>query len=234
MRFLIIDQCSGSKDYPSEITAFEKDTIDEHSLDELLDRDDTLGIEAGELYAGRQQQKIDDAVQMLERNGHEITRYYVSAGFGLVYEHDPLPPYEVTFSEMSDAEIDARAEQLGIPDAVSDVLQAEAPYDVVYFALGSDYYRSVDLESTLEQVPDDSIAVVFNKEAVAAEFENVVSVPARTEEAKQFGTIVVALKGVYLKNLARELEADEEPSAEELVEYCVSEESSQTGFEEFS
>lgn len=234
MRILIIDQCSGSKNYPSEVTVFEKETLDEYSLEDLLERDDTHGIAARELYTGRQQQKIDEAVQMLERNGHDVNRYYISAGFGLVHEHDPLPPYEVTFAEMSNSEIETRANQLEISDDIKDVLQTESPYDVVYFALGSDYYRSVDLETTLEQVPTESTAIVFNHEEIAEKFQNVVSISARTDDAKQFGTIVVALKGVYLKNLARKLEGNEVPDTETLVRYCTAEKSSQTGFGEFT
>lgn len=234
MRILIIDQCSGSKDYPSDLTPFKKDVLDDHSRSELLERDDTVGIEAKKLYTGRQQQKIDEAVQMLERDGHEVERYYISAGFGLVHEHDCLPPYEVTFSDMSGTEIDTRAAQLDIVDNLTNMLEAEIPYDIAYFALGSDYYRSIELESSLDHIPDESTAVVFNQAEVAEKYQNVVSIPARTDDAKQFGTIVVALKGVYLKNLARELDTDEVPSADCLIDYCKSEESSQTGFGDFS
>ncbi|WP_158056012.1 hypothetical protein [Halorussus halophilus] len=234
MRILIIDQCSGSKKYPNELTEFGEDVLDENSLSELLERDDTLGIEARELYDGRQQQKIDEAVQMLERNGHDVARYYVSAGFGVVHERDSLPPYEVTFSEMSNSEIDSRAEQLDIPSDIRDLLQSDSSYDLVYFALGSDYYRSIELEATLEQLAKDTMAIVFNNEETAEMFQNVVSIPARTEDAERFGTIVVALKGVYLKNLARELGSDEITDVAEIAEYCRSEQSSQSGFGEFT
>lgn len=234
MRILVIDQCSGSKEYPEDVSPLGPDVLDDSSLDELQARDETPAIEARELYAGRQQRKIAEGLRMLDHGGHEVDRYFVSAGFGLVDDTRELPPYNVTFADMTDSEIDARAEKLGIADDVRDLLETNPPYDVVYFALGRDYYRSLDLETTLQRLPSESIGVVFNQEELGEQFSNVVSVSARNEEAKQLGTIVVALKGEYLKNLADELDgSDEVPDPEQLADYCLSQRSSQAGFEEF-
>ncbi|USZ68523.1 hypothetical protein NGM10_01990 [Halorussus salilacus] len=235
MRILVIDQCSKQKEYPDNVSPLGTDVLDAHSLDELQARDDTPAIEARELYTGRQQRKITEGIRMLEQGGHEVERYFISAGFGFVEDTERLPPYDVTFAEMSDAEIDERAEQLGIADDVQAFLETELPYDIVYFALGKDYYRSINLEATLRRVPDESIGLVFNQDDDVEQFSNVVSLSARNEEAKQFETIVVALKGEYLKNLARSLARSQPvPNKSEIVDYCTSKKSSQVGFTNFN
>lgn len=234
MKILILDQCSGLKDYPDEVAPFEKDVLDDHSLQELLAREDSCGIAAQDLYAGRQQQKINQAVRILRTNGHEVDRYFISAGFGLIEEQQELPPYDVTFSGMSKSAIETRADRLGIPTAVWELLTSEAGYDVVFLALGTDYYHSIDLESTLETLPATSFGIVFNNEELAAQFSNVISISARTPEAKQHGTIVVALKGVYLKNFAQKLGLDDGvPTPSTIRAYCTSEDASQAGFDQF-
>jgi len=75
----------------------------------------------------------------------------------------------------------------------------------VFFSLGKDYYTSIDIDRTVQLVRPDRIGVVFNREIVDAQFDNIVSVPARTEDAKRHNTIVVGLKGLYLKHFAQNL-----------------------------
>jgi hypothetical protein len=233
MRVLIIDQCSGSKEVPPNAPSFDAEEIDTHGREALLARDDVPGQPARRLYTGRQQQYIDSAVDQLRAAGDSVDRVYVSAGFGLVEEETDLPPYNVTFAEMSASAIDDRAQRLGIPEAVRSRLTAER-YDVVVFALGRDYYRACDLEKALEALPSETLGVVFNSEPVAEEYENVISISARTAEAKEYGTIVVALKGVYLQNLAAHRAAGRQiGNSDELGEYLRTEPTTQTGLGEY-
>jgi len=232
MRILVIDQCSGSKDYPSGSPSFEAAELDEHSREALLDRDGVAALPARKLYAGRQQQYIDEAVDALRAGDHSVDRVFVSAGFGVVDEQELLPPYEVTFQSMSAEAIDERSQQLGIANAIKERLADE--YDVVFFALGADYYRAIDLEPSLTALPDDSLGVVFNQGETAVTFDNVVSIDARTSEAKELGTIVVALKGVYLQNFADHvIDGADVESPDDLLEYCTTEYQQQQGLDEF-
>jgi hypothetical protein len=199
---LVMDQCSGLKDVPENAPVFDAADTLKFSLEELLGRENVPGIAARDLYTGRQQGYVEDAVRTLRREGHSVERYYVSAGFGLVDEEQRLPPYEVTFSSMNVGEIRERSRQLRIQKDVEQVLE-ESTYDVVFFTLGNDYYTSIDIDQMVQRIPVDRIGVVFNRELAGEQYENIVSVPARTDDAEEHGTIVVGLKGHYLKNFAR-------------------------------
>ena len=201
---LVVDQCSGSKYVPEGARVFEAEEIDGHSREKLLENENVHGIAAADLYTGRQQESVTEAVRQLRSAGHDVQRYFISAGFGLVGETDELPPYEVTFSGMKVGEIRERSAALNIKEDLSRVLQ-QSEYDIVFFALGKDYYTSIDIDQTVQQVRPDRIGVVFNRDLVDEQFENIVSVPARTEDAKRHGTIVIGLKGLYLENFAENL-----------------------------
>jgi len=199
---LVIDQCSGSKDVPDDAPIFGEKATSAFSKQELLNQSNVPGVAAKDLYTGRQQGFVEDAVRQLRGQGHDVDRYFISAGFGLVGEDELLPPYEVTFSSMNVGEIRERSKQLGIQEELQQLL-TESEYDIVFFTLGSDYYTSIDVDQMVQEVPADRIGVVFNRESVDEQFENIVSVPARTADAKRHGTIVIGLKGHYMKNFAQ-------------------------------
>lgn len=235
MHILIVDQCSGSKDYPETSAVYTADEIDKHGLEDLRSREESATKKARSLYAGRQQRYVDEAVDSLRSAGHEVDRYFVSAGFGLVGEKEQLPPYEVTFGEMSSEQIETRSECLRLDEDIQKAVTSTPQFDIVFFALGSDYYQAIDLESILSVIDEETITVVFNREELADEFEQVISIPARTDDAKKHGTIVVALKGVYLQNFADHLSNGKEiDSYSDVEKYCKTEYTTQTGFDEFA
>ncbi|GAB3038759.1 hypothetical protein [Natronobiforma cellulositropha] len=233
MDVLIIDQCSNSKSYPDNSISYDAVEIDESSLKSLRTRDGAASIPARKLYTGRQQGYVGEAVESLRAGGHTVDRYFISAGFGLVDENEELPPYNVTFADMTATEIDSRASLLQIPEQTREAVTSEA-YDIVFFPLGSDYYRAVDIASVIFALPTETIAVTFNQEDLATRSDNVVSVPARTEQAKEHGEIVVALKGVYLKNFAENLAQNVTiTSLEDVTEACLTQSTSQKDLSEF-
>ncbi|MFA9417980.1 DUF6884 domain-containing protein [Natrinema sp. HArc-T2] len=233
MDILVIDQCSNSKSYPDESAVFDAAEIDDTGLDALRARDEAVSVPARKLYDGRQQQYISEAVDSLRADGHTVDRYFISAGFGLVAEREDLPPYNATFAEMTASEIDSWSASLEISERTRDAITSSS-YDIVFFALGSDYYRALDLSDILSALPADTFGVTFNQEEVADQYENVISIPARTEQAKEQGTIVVALKGNYLKNFANNLAYDNEPdSLDDVESACLSEPTSQQDLTDF-
>lgn len=237
MKILVIDQCSGSKSYPEALHELTQEEVDSGPVEQLLERPDTAGIPANQLYSGRQQQRIDEAVEILRSKGHKVDRKFVSAGFGLVDEEEELPPYEVTFSGMNRGEIDQRSERLQTTEEVCELLTQtiDDPFDMIFFALGSDYYRAIDLNQTLARVPDSTLVVLFNQEERATGNDRVLSISARTDDAKRYSTIVVALKGVYLKNFAQQMGEEESISdMEKIREKCLATETTQSGFDEFA
>ena len=229
---LVIDQCSGSKYVPEGTRIFEAGDLDTYSREELLSFDNVRGIEARDLYTGRQQEYITEAVRQLKEEGHDVQRYFISAGFGLVEESTVLPPYEVTFSGMKVAEIRERSADLNIKTDLARVLE-QADYDVVFFSLGKDYYTSIDIDRTVQKVRSDRIGVVFNRDLVDEQFENIVSVPARTEDAKRHGTIVIGLKGLYLKNFAFNLPDVEKIDPDAIQTLCRYVDGEQIAMERF-
>lgn len=234
LNILVIDQCSGSKEFPDDASVFGADETLQFSRDSLLSRDNVPGIAARDLYTGRQQNYVCDAVRRLRSNGHNVERHFISAGFGLVAEDDDLPPYEVTFSSMNVGEIRERSTKLHIQEDLRHVLK-ESDYDIVFFALGKDYYTSIDIDEMVQEVRSDRIGVVFNRELVEDQFDNIESVPARTEDAKQHGTIVVGLKGLYMENFAKYIEDIEVIHPETIEELCrrVDTEPDQPTFEKY-
>lgn len=234
MKILIVDQCSGAKKDADRYDPIDQDTLDAVSRAELLERDGVASYPAGELYEGRQQQRIREARELLEGAGDEVDRIFVSAGYGVVREDDRLPLYDVTFADMGAAEIQSRADELEIYENLSTLL-TDNEYDLVFFALGDDYYRSAKVDDLLPLVDDETYVVLFNRESAERDFENVLSLDARTPQAKEFGTIVVALKGLYIRNFASHRRAGETVAAlDDLAAFCREDASTQTGLDDYS
>lgn len=232
MRLLVVDQCSNAKDAPDEFEPLSADEIDATSLTELREEAETPVIPARDLYAGRQQRYISEAVNRLRNAGDDIDRVFISAGFGVVDERELLPPYNVTFNDLTADELDARADLLDIETEIRALLEDD--YDLIVFALGADYYRSLNLSRVLDSIALDQLVLLFNREEDASNHENVLSLPARTAEAKEYGTIVVALKGLYLKNFAEHrAHGDVVTGLDDLKAYCTTEYTTQTGLEWF-
>jgi hypothetical protein len=233
MKILIIDQCSKSKSHIETEPVFDLYDIATHSRAELLGKDGVQAQPARRLYTGRQQRYITDAVDALRSDGHVVDRYFISAGFGVIDEDTVLPPYSVTFADMADEDIKARAQKLGLPEAVRGLVTDQA-YDVIFFALGRDYILGLYLKRILESLPAASIAVLFNQYGLEERFENVVSIPARTEQAREHGAIVVALKGVYLQHFADYLgQGASITDLEDIRQYCTEEVTTQSRFNQY-
>lgn len=231
MRVLIVDQCSGSKSFPDSAHVYSVEEIDRYGADGVR-RESHITLPAHELYDGRQQRFINDAVDTLRNDGHTVDRLYVSAGFGLVEEEAQLPPYEATFREMDAATAKERAAMFDITEELVSSVTEDAPYDVVFLPLGNDYVRAIDLDRVLSNLPSESLGVIFNSETVATEYEYVTSLSARTAEAEAHGTITVALKGQYIKNFATRVEG-RVSSTSQLVDSCTRTDTTQIEFDDF-
>lgn len=219
MRFLIVDQCSASKSVPESAAVIDAERND-RSPSAVLADDEYAGIPARDLYTGKQQRRITDAVRTLQANGHDVERCFISAGFGVVGETAKLPPYDATFSGSSDGSIRRRSDELGITSDLVDRIGTGEPFDIILLPLGSDYYTALDLDRVYAATPEETVVVVFNREE-DGQRENVISIPARTEEAKLHGSTVVGLKGTYLKRFAKQLGDNTGPLAPDTIDaFC--------------
>lgn len=234
MRILIVDQCSSAKKTSGRNEPLDRDTIGRLSRDELVDLDGTESYSAEDLYQGRQQQRITEARQLLEDAGDEVDRVFISAGFGLVGDKEEIPLYDVTFANMNVTEIDEQANNLEIHKDLRELIVGGG-YDVVFFALGRDYCRSAKLEKIPPDISDETFLVFFNQNEFEEEYKNAISIAARTKEAKVYETIVVALKGEYIRNFALQRAAGNGiDTISDIKTYCTNEVTSQAGLEDYS
>ncbi len=232
MDILIIDQCSKKKSVEKD--PLSADEIDQYDSLEALQEDTDLPlVRAQQLYEGRQQEYITQAVnQLQEKTDDTVERYFISAGFGLVDSADKLPPYNVTFTDYSDDEIAKRASKLEIEQDILEIIKEG--FDVVFFALGGDYYSTFDVAAVVAELPDESSAVLFNQEKTAEKAANAISLPARTEQAKEYGTIVVALKGKYIQHFAdHRANGASLSTSQELKKCCLEPYTSQSNFDQY-
>ena len=235
MQILIIDQCSGSKSHPEDYPVINQEETKSEDPESLLQSLGIEGIRAKDLYDGKQQRRITEAVHTLTRNGHGVERFFISAGFGLVNENQRLPPYEATFNSMSHAEIAERKDRFRLTQQLKELIDAD--FDIIFLALGGKYYDTIELDTLLSSTPVETTVVLFNQENLEGKYEQAISVPARTEDGKKFGSTVVGLKGTYLKNFAATLDDSKESvTADEASEHCLTDPSanSQSEMDEFS
>ncbi|WP_436347065.1 hypothetical protein [Natronorubrum sp. FCH18a] len=236
MRVLIVDQCCKRKEHPEDSETLSADDIDAASREELLDRDDVHSVPASDLYAGRQQKAIDRAVATLRTAGHTVTRVFISAGFGVVGETEPLPPYDVTFSGMSANVIRERADQLSITADLLDVIRDAPGPDVAFFPLGADYFSALDVDTVLSALPEETLQVLYNCEERASESSNVISLPARNTNASEYGVNSIEIKGHYIERFASRIESgrnDPPLSLDRIQSLCTDCESTQSNLDSF-
>lgn len=231
MHVLVIDQCSSKKDVPDGHEGLDETAVDNNELNELLEREDVVSRRARNLYTGRQQRFVTEAIEQLADAGEKVERYFVSAGFGLVPEEEVLPAYNVRFRNKGHAR--TRGRKLSLPDTVSKKVGSES-YDVVFLPLGATYYGAIDLERAVEEAPDDAYVVVFNNDDLAGEHSNVISLVANTETGSKYGGGAIGIKGTYLKNFAANIAAG--ATVDDLADIkrlCTTESTEQTGLEQF-
>lgn len=236
MRVLIVDQCCKRKDHPEDSETLSADDIDAANREELLDRDDVHSVPASDLYAGRQQKAIDRAVATLRAAGHTVTRVFISAGFGVVGETEPLPPYDVTFSGMSVNAIRERADRLSITADLLDAIRDAPGPDVAFFPLGADYFSALNADTVLSALPEETLQVLYNREECASESSNVISLSARNADASEYGVNAIELKGHYIERFASRIdfERDGRPlSPDRIQSLCTESESTQSSLDTF-
>jgi hypothetical protein len=164
-------------------------------------------IRAEQLYAGEQHRRLMRGVQCFRAAspGYELDLKILSAGHGLVDGAQRLSPYEASFSGLSLAEIDRRAEALGIPRRCSQLLTR--PYALILLLLGDDYARAASLGAGMGL---GGPTIAFGGRRLAqrlGEASSLKVVSAGREQARRFSCGLVGLKGELagrlLESLAR-------------------------------
>lgn len=106
---------------------------------------DEYRVPASQLYRGRQHLQLMKGVELLRHTfGHAVVDVkIISAGFGLVSEEQPLPPYNATFADLSSSKILTISQRLRIPQKINQLMNDS--YDCAFFLLGDSYLLSIGL-----------------------------------------------------------------------------------------
>ena len=122
----------------------------------ILNKYRNIAVPAGELYIGPQSVAVLEAVNKFRQLGYDVDYYIISAGFGLIRDDYPLPPYESSFSGKTIPVISSMAQELEIQEDLRQLVDGKY-YDLIYLALGKDYLRAVGDLTYLQNFAKDVI-----------------------------------------------------------------------------
>ena len=198
IRMLVVGSCTGEKniqDCPCLLTAAGLQQSDWRA------RLQQWQIPAAQLYSGPQHIKMMRGVRELRSHFGEkcCGVQIISAGYGLVSEHQPLVPYEVTFSGRKPGVVMREAERLQIATRLRLSLES---FPLVVFLLGKEY-----LYSTHPPLQPHSgqrflyFASEDSRELVATEGATIAL--SGKDQARIYGASTLSLKGRQFELLAQ-------------------------------
>lgn len=204
---LIITSCTGEKRFKPDNQLTLEDFRDPNRLRDRESKLAEYACPAGELYTGMQHLRLMEGVQALRDTlGSEAVDVEIlSAGYGLISEHQKIVPYEVTFNGMKAGEVDLWGQHLGIHDAVEKRLKSA---DLIFFLLGDNYLRTLQLPI----LTHPSQTFVFLASGSAAKKiptldAKMFVLPLSNAAAKRYRYGLVGLKGLLFKKFAEAVAA---------------------------
>lgn len=141
---LVVTPCSARKAYrPVDPPTFE-DLASPERRANAWERLALQQLPACAMYTGQHHRLVVQTVDRLRRElpDHRIDLAIISAGHGVLGEHDQIIPYEATFAGLSRTEIIRRAGQLALRPILIERL---AHYDLGLFLLGRGYLAALDV-----------------------------------------------------------------------------------------
>lgn len=153
------------------------------------DRLAPFAVEARELYLGRQHRAMVRAVDTLRtaRPDFRVELAIISAGYGLLDEHDRVVSYEAALGASLRTQVE-RGRALGLPNAVRELAAGTA---CTVFALSAAYLAACAL-------PDARIANVIYLAGSDAESAATATVSSGRREARHFGKAEREIRGYVL------------------------------------
>ena len=207
-RVLVITACTGEKRFkpnnPLTLDDFRNSTRLSQRQVDLAE----FACPAGELYTGLQHLRLMEGSQALRcALGPDVLAVEIlSAGYGLIPEHQKIVPYEVTFNGMKGREVDEWAQHLDIHTAIEQKLETA---DLVFFLLGDNYLRSLQLPI---QTRSDQTLVFLASNSSAKKMPQLAAqtfvMPLSNADAKRYRYGLVGLKGFLFKQFAKAVVAD--------------------------
>jgi hypothetical protein len=195
---LVVTPCSATKRRAVPHPPAYEDLVDPDRRAAAFVRLAGAVVPAAELYGGAHHSTVKGAVcrlrRLLPRTRVDVA--IVSAGYGVLGEHDPVIPYEATFAGLPRGEAVRRGRELGIrPELARRLATAE----VALFLLGEDYLAAI--EAPLASAPTE---LYLASAAAHLDGPGVIKVPAGRVEARRLG---VAPRMVKAALFARFVEA---------------------------
>ena len=130
-KILVVTSCTKDKVIPPlgpNLHQLTSDQLWDEQDDDRVTRNfgelEKYRVPAGKLYRGRQHLQLMQGVELLRQMfGHSavIDVKIISAGFGLVGEEQPLPPYNATFADLPSSKILTVSQRLRIPQKINSL-----------------------------------------------------------------------------------------------------------------
>jgi hypothetical protein len=201
VRVLVVGSCGKRKLHNSPKQPKCQDIRARHGIGYWRKRFSKLSTPVRDMYTGPQNTELVKAVDLLRTiSGVDVHFSIISAGFGFLHEHERVPPYDCSFTNMKMRDVRTRSEDLGIQSAFSSLISKD--FDLVYLALGKRYLASLGRDTlSAIQIP----TVVFHE----YESEYLIRIPCSAQTVKAFSKQghkihgVVGFKGDLLRVLAR-------------------------------
>jgi cytoplasmic iron level regulating protein YaaA (DUF328/UPF0246 family) len=204
-RILVITSCTGEKrfhpDHQLVLEDFKDISRRQQREKELSD----FVCPAGEMYRGLQHLRAMEAVQQLRKTlgQKQVDVIILSAGYGIISEHQLIGPYQVTFNTMKGHQVDEWARFLQIRDRFEDGINS---YNLILVLLGDNYLRSLRLP-VATQPHQTFIFLASNKSQsyIRGLAAKTFILTLSNASAKHYKYGLVGLKGFLLKLFAESI-----------------------------
>ncbi|WP_149847115.1 tRNA-guanine transglycosylase DpdA [Paenibacillus sp. 37] len=200
-RILVVTSCTGEKISKPENQLFLEDFQDENRLKQREQELSEYKTLAKDMYTGSQHLALMEGINMYRELGGEIDLNIISAGYGLLKEHDEIVPYEVTFNSMNSQTIKNWSKKQKITETLQETV---GNYDIVFFLLGDKYLQSVEWPLNINK---DQRFFFFagnsSRTRVMVE-ENYHLLSIGEDEAKTFRFGLIGIKGFLFGKLLKQ------------------------------
>lgn len=205
MKTLIITSCTKDKIHDIEGQLSKYDFLDHDTLTKKEKELISFKTKAKDIYKGRQHLRVMEGINHLRENlgNNVVDLAIVSAGYGLLDENDEIVPYNVTFAEMKKSEVIEWSKHLNINEDTSKKIKS---YDLVFFLLGEEYLRSLELPF-IETRDDQKLIFLGSKASkkLIPSYPPYYYLEVGHQDAKAFGEMSISVKGYLFKLLSQEV-----------------------------
>jgi hypothetical protein len=197
-KILVLTSCTAKKKMAAQLrwADFEKGTHLTKSL---------KFMPAGEMYTGEQHVRLMRGVRAARAAGVRVDVWILSAGYGLIPETQSIAPYEATFLALPEKEVKRRADILGLPKKVPELLNKPG-YDLKVIMLGEHYLKTFSLADVRSK---DPILILGSKALTELPTPPALyRIILENEDTRRFGCGLVGLKGEVVARILGQISDD--------------------------